>query len=115
MNGVAAMKWLEIVRFELVYQLKRRTTWIVFAGVLAMAAGRRGIEDIPVASLSALGAVLGLVPGGFGVVALTGDAFPTPWVLGSTTLLGAAAAAASGLLFRYLARRHAPEGAEASS
>ena len=31
MNGVTAMKFLEIVRFELVYQLRRRSTWFVFA------------------------------------------------------------------------------------
>lgn len=31
MNRVSAMKWLEIVRFELVYQLRRRSTRIVFA------------------------------------------------------------------------------------
>jgi hypothetical protein len=86
---------------------------LLFFGVLAVAPGRRGIEDIPVASLSALGAVIGLVLGGVAVLALTGDAFPTLWVIGATTLLGAAAAAASALLFRYLARRQAPEGAEA--
>jgi hypothetical protein len=86
---------------------------LLFSGVLALAAGRRGIEDFPVASLSALGAVIGLVLGGVAVVTLTGDAFPTLGVIGATTLLGAAAGATSALLFRYLARRHVPEGAEA--
>jgi hypothetical protein len=31
MNGVTTMKWLEIVRFELVHQLRRRSTWFIFA------------------------------------------------------------------------------------
>src|SRR5688572_10853283 len=31
MNRVTTMKWLEIVRFELVYQLRRRSTWFIFA------------------------------------------------------------------------------------
>jgi ABC-2 type transport system permease protein len=31
MNRVTTMKWLEIVRFELVYQLRRRSTWLIFA------------------------------------------------------------------------------------
>jgi hypothetical protein len=86
---------------------------LLFSGVLAVAAGRRGIEDFPVASLSALGAVIGLVPGGVAVVKLTGDAFPILGVIGATALLGAAAGAASALLFRYLTRRHVPEGAAA--
>lgn len=33
MNRLTTRKWLEIVRFELIYQLKRRSTWIFF-GVL---------------------------------------------------------------------------------
>ena len=86
---------------------------LLFFGVLALAAGRRGIEDFPVASLSALGAVIGLVLGGVAVLILTGDAFPTLWVIGATTLLGAAAGAASALVLRYLVRRHVLEGAEA--
>ena len=87
---------------------------LLFSGVLALAARRRGVEDVPVASLSALGAVIGLVPGGFGLVTLIGDAFPTLWVIGAATLLGAAAGATTALLFRYLARRHVTERAEAS-
>lgn len=53
MNRVTAMKWLEIVRFELVYQLRRRSTWFIFALFLfpligvtndaLMDAGNRGI------------------------------------------------------------------------
>lgn len=86
---------------------------LLFSGVLAGAAGRRGIEDFPVASLAALGAAIGLVMGGVAVVKLTGDAFPILGVIGATTLLGAAAGAVSALLFRYLARRHVPEAAEA--
>ncbi len=30
MHDAAAMKWVEIVRFELVFQLRRRSTWIFF-------------------------------------------------------------------------------------
>ncbi|MGH7503573.1 MAG: hypothetical protein ACREL7_17740 [Longimicrobiales bacterium] len=30
MNGVTTMKWVEIVRFELVFQFRRRSTWILF-------------------------------------------------------------------------------------
>jgi hypothetical protein len=31
MNRLTTMKWLEIVRFELVYQLRRKSTWFIFA------------------------------------------------------------------------------------
>jgi hypothetical protein len=34
------MKWLEIVRFEQVYQLKRRSTWIMFGVLLSPLIGQ---------------------------------------------------------------------------
>ena len=30
MNRITTMKWLEIVRFELVFQLRRKSTWFFF-------------------------------------------------------------------------------------
>ena len=84
---------------------------LLFFVVLALVP--RGIEDFPLASLSALGGVIGLAAGGVAVVTLIGDALPTLWVIAATTLLGAASGAASALPFRYLARRQVAEGAVA--
>lgn len=82
---------------------------LLFWGAIAVAAGDRRNEDLPVEGLAALGAVIGLAPGGFAVANLTGDAIPTLWVIGATTLMGATAGSASALLFRYLARRRGAE------
>ncbi|HEX8154442.1 MAG TPA: hypothetical protein VF698_15015, partial [Thermoanaerobaculia bacterium] len=39
MNRLTIVKWLELVRFELVYQLSRKSTWLVFAVFLLLLSG----------------------------------------------------------------------------
>src|SRR5688500_16250556 len=44
MNRVTTMKWLEFVRFELVFQLRRRFTWFFFAVFLLLLYGQTNGE-----------------------------------------------------------------------
>jgi len=85
----------------------------VFSAVLWIAEGRRGLDALPLSRAGGWGAVTGLL---LGVIpfALGDPAADLPlWLLalvvvGSLTLLSAASAVGSVLLFRHAARRQAP-------
>ena len=79
---------------------------VVFSAVAGIAAGRRGLEELPLPLAAARGAVSGLLVGGLWVVvALLSD--PPKWMLnvavvGSLTALSAVSGAGTALLGRML-------------
>ena len=89
---------------------------VIFSAVLWLAEGGRRFSELPLRRLAAWGAVAGLVLGVLPFVFGTLTSKHPLWFLvlaifGSTTLLSAASAVGSALLFRYAARQQLAAGA----
>ena len=90
---------------------------VIFSIVLWFAEGGRRFDELSIPRLAAWGAVVGLLMGVLPFALGTPTARFPLWLLGvtiigSTTLLSVVSAVGSALLFRFVARHHAPAHAE---
>ena len=93
---------------------------LIFSAVLWLAEGGRRFDELSLPRIAAWGAVAGLLLGVLPFALGTPSARFPLWLLGvtiigSTTLLSVVSAVGSALLFRFVARHHAPAHAESDS
>jgi hypothetical protein len=81
---------------------------LVFSALLAVVERGRGLEGLSLGLLAGLGVIVGLLVGGIFMAAGWIGGESAPYEFAFTTVMGGVAAVASGLLFRYLARRKVP-------